>query len=275
MTTYPIKAYFKNPYSTPLENLVKVFEKAIHQVAQKPYKIEKIAKTLGKKLHIQFQTSQRVAIMTLLKFACDPKSIKNSKLRRSLGLENTKSDGIHSMINTLSALVCLCNLATFQIGIKKGKKFSYYSQPYIAKVAGCCSQTIYRHLKHLSKTGLMKQVSRNKEVSEGIYIYHTSCKIIFERLFEVLGVKTAQLMQDHAYQKRKELPVPAAKPARKPKPVVIPPKPVVNPTDENEFAKPIVVTRVEAQNSLFGFVDLPEKIPSIEELKQLNALIGK
>lgn len=227
MTSYPLLATLPNPYKTPHHKIVSEFAKAVESYSRKPYHVQRLLKILGKKIHVKFCISQKQALASLMEFASDPTSVVFRKIRKLLGLANVKIDGVQSKINTLAVLICCLNVETMTVGIRDHNGFSHFSQPYLAKVADCSPSTIYRHLKSFATTGLMKQVSRNEKIGEGLYIYHTSLKVVFERMFNILGVPTIQLAADKAYftQKRK-----AAAEAAKPKPEI---KPDINPDTQS------------------------------------------
>ena len=147
MTSYPTQITLSDPFKTPLHIIVREFSNTVKAFEKKPYHINRLVKTLGKKVHVKFCTSQRQALATLIEFACSPDSIIFRKIRNMLGMTKTKIDGVQSKINTLVVLVCCCNLETMMVGMREALSFKHFSQPYLAKIAGCCPQTIYRHLK--------------------------------------------------------------------------------------------------------------------------------
>lgn len=231
MTVHPIYLCFKDPYRTPLNKLVETFRASVEKYKHNPYHIERLVKVTGKKAHIKFQTSQRVALMMLMKFACNPMSKKFADIRSGFGMEGMKIDGIQSLTNTIFVLISCCNLETYKIGMPQEGKFKDFSQPYLANIAECSSKTIYRHLKHLCKHGVMKQKSRHQYLGGGSWTFHTSCKTLFERMFILLGVKKDQIINDHLYRARQRSEADTAEIEK-----AAPPKYVQNPTDEYEFA---------------------------------------
>lgn len=84
MTTNTIAIRQPSPFTATSEELIQNFQKAVSLYKQNPYHIARLVKTLGKKMHIKFPTTIRVALMTLIKLACNPLSPRHAKLRSAL-----------------------------------------------------------------------------------------------------------------------------------------------------------------------------------------------